>query len=92
MISQDLLVKAGVIDMCIYLHNSDNARSLEMITDEVSVSSSTVRNRARELTEEGIFLEDSELIDDTPTRVYGLTSDGQEVARNLSELVTNSKE
>lgn len=85
-VSEDLLGKTGVMEIIRQFKKTDDPQSVEMLTDNVSVSSSTVRNRLDELVEADILAEDADLIDDRPTRVYLLTASGQKVADTLQTL------
>jgi len=85
-VSEDLLGKTGVLELFRQFKQTNEPQSTDMLTESVSVSSSTVRNRLQELVDANLVAEDADLIDDRPTRVYHLTESGETVAETLQTL------
>lgn len=88
MISRELLTAKGTIQGIVAM-NSDNDKTFDLstITEEMSVASSTTRDRLEDLEEAGLVRQTAEMVDQAPKRVYSLTEDGEEVAENLESIL-----
>lgn len=85
-ISRDVLVAKGTIDALLTLNNHD-ASTISELGDRMDVADSTTRNRLNELHDHGLVIDEAELRDGQPTRVYRLSESGSEVAAKLDDLL-----
>lgn len=88
MISRELLTAKGTIQGIVAMNaDDDKTFDLNTITEEMSVASSTTRDRLESLEEAGLVRQTAEMVDQSPRRVYSLTEDGEEVAHNLESIL-----
>lgn len=88
MISGELLTSKGTIDGIVALSSDEfETYDLDSVMDEMGVARSTTRERLESLQEAGLVQETAEMVDDTPTRVFSLTDEGEELATHLNEIL-----
>lgn len=88
MISEDLLTSKGTINGIVALSSDESeTQDLDSLRDEMDVARSTTRDRLESLQDAGLVEESAEIVDDSPTRVFSLTEDGEDLADNLSEIL-----
>lgn len=88
MISEELLRSKGTVECLMELPSDESERyDLGSVTEAMGVARSTARQRLERLQEVGLVEEGAEVIDNSPTRIYSLTQDGEELSEKLEVIL-----